>query len=430
MTRQTRKTKKVQPGDGLLYVSSFLALLAVYLMIEGVRLLNAPVLRAVDLLPIILLAVSHIVVRVVLHAGNYQGDRIVPPLALLLSGMGLLIQYRLGNLQLTDWTRTTSFAYPLGWCFFLAVWMVFRNGRHAALSRAALPCLLIGCGVLGLILLFGERYRGAVFLFGQTNPAEIIKLFLCIYLAGIVTDFRKPLQQTVAGIPAPPTRSLITLSVLWALPMALLLMQRDLGMMILLNVLLLIMVFMATGKWGYLVVGMVAAVLASYAGFQSFAHAQVRFLAWQNPFADPTGYGWQILQSLSAMFSGGMWGSGMGSGSPTIVPIAASDFVYAAMADELGFAGCVLLVMIYIILFFRGYRIADQQRQEFPRNLASALITLLAVQTMMNIGGVTKAIPLTGITLPLISHGGSSLVTTLIMLGLLVAVSDAQRART
>jgi cell division protein FtsW (lipid II flippase) len=282
----------------------------------------------------------------------------------------------------------------------------------------------LSSGILIGILVLGQRYRGAVFVAGQVNPAEVVKLLLAIFLAGIMTDFRKPLQQTVAGIPAPPVRSLITLVVLWGIPMALLVAQRDLGMIILLNIVLLVLVFMATGKWGYLVIGSGVAALASYVGFQLFSHARVRFLAWQDPFADATGKGWQILQSLSAMFSGGLWGSGLGSGAPTVVPIAASDFIYAAYAEELGFLGCVLLIIIYLILFYRGYRVADQVRQPFAQTLAAALTTMLAIQTLMNIGGVTKAIPLTGITLPLISHGGSSLVTSMIMLGLLTALSE------
>lgn len=186
---------------------------------------------------------------------------------------------------------------------------------------------------------------------------------------------------------------------------------------------------MATGRWGYLVAGGAIAALAAYAGFQLFAHARLRFIAWQNPFSDPAGQGWQILQSLSAMFSGGMWGSGLGAGAPGAVPIAASDFIYAVVAEELGFVGCVFLAILYLSLFYRGYRAADQQRNLFAQTLAAALTTMLALQVLMNIGGVTKAIPLTGITLPLISHGGSSLVTSFIMLGLLAALSEPASGR-
>ncbi len=312
----------------------------------------------------------------------------------------------------------------LGLLAFLAGWLLFRRGRHAMLASLALPSLLLAGAVLGAILVFGQKFRGAVFLPGQVNPAEVVKVLLAIFLAGVITDFLKPLQQTVAGLPAPPMRSLLTLAVLWAIPMALLMAQRDLGMILLLNLVLLILLFMATGKGGYLVVGLGFAALAMYAGYYFFSHARIRYLVWLDPFADPTGRGWQILQSLSAMFSGGLWGSGLGAGAPAVVPIAASDFVYAALAEELGFVGCAVLMLLYMVLFYRGYRIADHVRAPFGQTLAAGLTTMLAVQTLMNLGGVTKAIPLTGITLPLISHGGSSLVTTLFMLGLLVALSE------
>lgn len=424
MTRRiARKATRTQSTLST-YVISFLLLLSVYFMILTVRIAHAPIIRAIDLVPIIMVALSFVVVRIALLAGGYQGDPVLPPLALLLSGLGLLLQYRMGSVNWSDLSKLAVFAYPLGWLMFVVVWMLFRNGRYGKLIGLALPSLFIACGVLAIILIFGQRFRGAVFLFGQTNPAELVKLFICIYLAGVVTDFRKPLQQTIAGIPAPPAQSIITLAVLWVIPMVLLLSQRDLGMIILLNLAFVVLVFMATGRWGYPALGFLAAVMAAYGAFQFFDHAHVRYLAWQNPFASPTGYGWQILQSLSAMFSGGLWGSGFGHGSPAVVPIAASDFIYAAIAEEFGFVGCVWLIVLYLLLFYRGYRIADQQKQEFARNLATALITMLAIQTLMNIGGVTKAIPLTGITLPLISYGGSSLVTTLIMLGLLAAISD------
>ena len=421
-----KSKKKIRggSGDGSIYVMTWLILVCAYLSIMSVKWANAPTLRAGELLPIAGLTLSVLVFRIMFRQSVYQGDRLIPPIVLLLTGLGLLLQFRLGNIDLTDPSMASTYAYPLGMCAFLVSWLVFRRGRYMGLSGLALPALLLACLLLGAILAMGQRYRGAVFLAGQVNPAELVKLLLAIFLAGIMTDFRKPLQQTVAGIPAPPMRSVLTLAVLWAVPMGLLMVQRDLGMIILLNVVMLVLIFMATGKWGYLFIGSFGAAGASYFGFQFFSHARVRFLAWQDPFSDPTGKGWQILQSLSAMFSGGLMGTGLGSGAPTVVPIAASDFIYAAFAEEMGFIGCVLLVVVYLLLFYRGYRIADQLRQPFAQTLAAALTTLLAMQTLMNMGGVTKAIPLTGITLPLLSHGGSSLITSLITLGLLTALSE------
>ena len=416
--------KKTTPGDRFLYLLVWLGLVSGWFMIMSVKWANAPVIRSADAIPLAALTAMCFAGWLVFRGDGFRGDRMLAPLVLLLTGVGFLVQFRLGNIDLADPRKASTIAYALGIASFFISWAAFRNGRHLKLAGWALPSLLIAAGVLGFILITGQRFRGAVFAAGQINPAEIVKLLLAIFMAGVITDYKKPLQQSVAGIPAPPMSSVLSIAALWLIPNALLVLQRDLGMIILLNTVFLVLLFMVTGKWGYLVMGGGAAGLAGYVGFHAFSHAQVRLLAWQNPFADPTGKGWQILQSLSAMFTGGLWGSGLGAGSPSVVPIADSDFVYAALAEEIGFIGCVLLVLMYLLMFYRGYRIADQNRQPFAQALAAAITTLLALQTLMNLGGVTKAIPLTGITLPLLSYGGSSLVTTLMMLGLLLAISE------
>lgn len=410
--------------EGILYLLVLVVLTAGWLMVMAARWAHVPEIMTGDLISLGVLAGSCLLAWLVFGFSGFKGDRVLVPLVLLLTGLGFLVQSRLGTLVVTDTTRASTLAYALGLISFFLAWMIFRQGRHAILAKWALPSLIIAVAVLGFIVATGQRFRGAVFLAGQVNPAELVKLLLVIFMAGVITVYRKPLQQTVAGIPAPPAQSLITLGVLWLLPMGLLMAQRDLGMIILLNTVFLVLLFMVTGRWGYLFLGGGAAALAGYAGLQLFSHARVRYQVWIDPFADPTGHGWQILQSLSAMFTGGMWGSGWGAGSPAIVPIATSDFVYAAFAEELGFVGCVLLVLVYVMIFYRGFRIADQMKSPFAQALAAGLTAMLALQTLMNIGGVTKAIPLTGITLPLISHGGSSLVTTLAMLGLLLALSE------
>jgi cell division protein FtsW (lipid II flippase) len=419
-----KKSKRTISPESRSYGLVLLILLFGWLAIMATRWANAPVLRWPDFSPLVWLAFCLLATRVLLRAMDFRGDQLLPPLVMLLYGCGLLVQFRLGNLALDDWTRPAAGIYPLGWLAFAGVWLFMRRGRYAVLAGSAIPALMLALGVLGIILIFGQRFRGAMFLAGQVNPAEVVKLLLAIFMAGVLADFKKPLQQTVAGIPAPPLKSILTIGVLWALPMLLLIAQRDLGMFMLLNVVFLLLLFMSTGKWGYLWVGGGLAAAAGYAGFTWFAHAGRRLAVWLDPFADPTGAGWQILQALSAMFTGGLWGAGFGGGVPTVIPVASSDFVYALWAEELGFVGCVLLLSVYALLFYRGFAVADGLKQPFAQTLAAALVMLLAVQTIINIGGVIKALPLTGITLPLISQGGSSLVTTMAMLGLLLALSE------
>lgn len=422
--RSSRSRANRLSGEGHLYAGVLLLLLIGVVMIVTTHLSHDPVLTPVELLPVAFLVGSTVLFWLSFRGSGYQGDRVIPLLTLLLAGVGVLVQFRLGMIRWPEWYRVTTYPFPLGLAGFWVTWLALRKGRYEVLSRLAIPCWLVAVGALVAILVLGQRVRGAVFMPGQMNPSEVIKPLLAIFMAGMLTHYRKPLQQTVAGLPAPPLQTWIGLALLWTIPMALLLIQRDLGMMILLNLTLLLLIFVVTGRWGYCFGGLAVITVASYAGFRFFSHARIRFLMWQDPFQDPTGRGWQILQSLSAMFSGGLLGSGLGTGAPGMVPIASSDFVYAVWAEELGFVGSVWLMILYLMLFYRGFRVADQLRAPFAQTLAAGLVTMLAVQTLLNIGGVTKAIPLTGITLPLISHGGSSLVIIFMMLGLLTALSE------
>ncbi|MBU4459148.1 MAG: FtsW/RodA/SpoVE family cell cycle protein, partial [Verrucomicrobia bacterium] len=188
-------------------------------------------------------------------------------------------------------------------------------------------------------------------------------------------------------------------------------------------------VFAATPR-PYWLVPALAAVPAAVALFRFTAHGRRRVELWMDPFADETGAGWQVLQGLSALYSGGWWGSGLGAGFPHAVPIASSDFIYAAIGEELGFVGCCLLVAVYAALFTAGFSTAARARGRFERILAAVLTALLAAQTIWNIGGVTKALPMTGIPLPFLSRGGSDLAASFVMLGLLIVLSDRAGAKT
>jgi cell division protein FtsW (lipid II flippase) len=154
------------------------------------------------------------------------------------------------------------------------------------------------------------------------------------------------------------------------------------------------------------------------------ARGRMRLDAWLDPFSNATTTGWQVLQALVAYYTGGLWGVGFGAGSPNAVPIVESDFVWAIVAEELGLAGCAAALLLYAVLVFGGMRIASRAKSAYASCVATGLSACLGLQTLLNVGGVVKAIPLTGIPLPLLSHGGSSLVATLVMVGLLLAISD------
>ena len=274
------------------------------------------------------------------------------------------------------------------------------------------------------MLLLGRKFRGGMYLPGNMNPTEIVKPLLVWFLAFYLAKRGTAFAETQVGIPVPPLRALGSLAGFWSVPILASILLHDLGLTALLNAVLIIMLFAVTRKIGYLALGVGAVAAAGWAVQLLSSHARARFDVWLHPFRDPTGKGWQVLQALSAMFSGGLWGAGLGSGLPEAVPIVTSDFVYAAMAEELGFFGCACVLIAYLVLFSRGFKAAGALASPFEQLLCAGLTASLAVQALLNIAGVTKALPMTGITLPFISHGGSSLITSLLIAGMLVGFSD------
>jgi cell division protein FtsW (lipid II flippase) len=390
----------------------------------AVQLRHAPALPWVRLIPFGLYAASLPLVWVWLRVTGYRGDGVIPAAALLLAGLGIVMQFRMGVDAGIRPGATVWLAYPLGLAGFLAVIGFLGKQRVAILDRAGWLCYLLAVGVLLAMVVLGRRYRGGVYLPGNLNPSEAVKPLLTIFLAGFLARRTKAFSETRVGLPFPPVRDMLVLAALWSVPMALILRLNDLGLLVLLNGVLIVMLVAGTRRLGYLAWGAIGTVAAGLAVATVSHHARLRLDVWRNPFADPTGSGWQILQALSAMYSGGLWGSGIGAGAPQTVPIVTSDFIYAAWAEELGLVGCALLLAVYAILFARGWRAAAAASTPFVTGVGAGLTAALAFQTILNLAGVTKALPLTGITLPFISHGGSSLVTCLIMAGLLAAVSD------
>jgi cell division protein FtsW (lipid II flippase) len=185
----------------------------------------------------------------------------------------------------------------------------------------------------------------------------------------------------------------------------------------------------ATRRPALLAWGAAGAAALAVALFALTAHGAARVAVWRDPFGDATGRGWQVLQALAALYSGGLWGSGVGAGFPQAVPVAASDFIYVALGEELGFAGCAAVLGIYFALLRRALVPAFRREGGFGALLAGGLAAALGVQVLWNVAGVVKAVPLTGITLPFLSQGGSSLLTSFVALGLLMALSEGDEDR-
>jgi len=347
---------------------------------------------------------------------------VLAPAGLLLAGLGLAMGFRMsGSFSMP---LASLVAFPAGVASMLAIVMLFGRGRAGALAAFRWPAWAASVAVVLLVVVAGRRFRGTLFLPGNINPTEILKPLLALFAAGFLAR-----SQEGARKGDPDAMRLLACAALWMVPMAGLLVQRDLGMLVLMGVALVVALYAATPR-PYWIVPALAAVPAAIAMFRYTSHGRRRVELWLDPFADETGAGWQILQGLSALYSGGWWGSGVGAGFPHAVPIAASDFIYAAIGEELGFVGCVLLVATYGALFAAGFSAAARARQPFQRILAATLTAFLAAQTLWNLGGVTKALPMTGIPLPFLSRGGSDLAASFVMLGLLIVLSDRAGGKT
>jgi cell division protein FtsW (lipid II flippase) len=308
------------------------------------------------------------------------------------------------------------------------------------LHRYRYTWAFLGAGLVALTLLVG---RGATLAGGATDqdgprlwlawggfqfqPAEVLKLLLVVFLAGYLTDKREVLGSAVTKLGPlrlPPLPYLAPLVVMLGGSLALLAAQRDLGAALLLYVTGLGMLYLASGRLGYVVLGLGAFLVGAWAMHTVLGVVQLRTAVWLDPWSDADGGGYQNIQALMAIAAGGVMGTGLGFGQPDVIPFAHTDFVYAALVEEMGLAGSLAVLALYGVLFWRGYRTGLRAGSVFGVLLAGGLVFALSVQTFVIGAGILRLIPLTGITLPFLSHGGTSLITSAAAVGLVLRISD------
>jgi cell division protein FtsW (lipid II flippase) len=348
--------------------------------------------------------------------------------ASLLAAVGLTFTLRLAP----DQAQTQANWVTLGVALMVAAawagrrYTVLRRYRYTAAAAAVALLLVTG--------FFGETINGArlwISIAGQeVQTTEAIKLLVVVFLAGYLADEASVLAfprlrfggRTYSALPY-----LLPLVVGLGVAIAALALLRDLGSIALLVLLAVSALYVATGRLRFVAGGVVLLASTAALGYVAFDHAEARIDAWLDPYADPRGTGYQTLQATYAIQAGGITGEGLGLGSPESIPAAPTDYVFSAVAEELGLAGALGLAMVYVVLLYAGLRVAVEARDTFGRLLAASIALLISLQAAVIIAGNLRVIPTTGITLPFVSYGGSSLAVNFVLVGLLIAVSERSR---
>jgi cell division protein FtsW (lipid II flippase) len=317
---------------------------------------------------------------------------------------------------------------------FIAVLVLVRD--HRRLQRYTYTFGLIGIVLLVLPLapVIGTTVNGAtlwVRMFGLSfQPGELAKILLTIFFAGYLVVKRDSLalvRSKFLGLGFPRPKDLGPLLIAWLISLAVLVFENDLGTSMLFFGLFVSMLYIATQRRSWLVLGGGLFVIGAVLSYMFFGHVRLRVQIWLDPWAYAQDSGYQIVQSLFGFANGGLLGAGLGQGFPNLVPFANTDFIVAALGEEIGLTGLIAMLLLYGILIERGLRTAISVRDSFGKLLAAGLSITLALQLFVIIGGVTKLIPLTGLTTPFLSYGGSSLIANFIIIGLLLRISDRAR---
>ncbi len=386
-----------------------------------------------------LLAIGlHVVLRFVAP----EADPFILPVIILLNGLGIAEIYRIDLAKkFTGWESAgirqvawTAMAMVIA----IAVLVLIRN--HRVLQRYRYVAMFVGIALLLLPMLpgIGRTVNGARLWIGigsfTFQPGELAKIALAIFFSGYLVTARDSLAMVgrkVLGIRLPRARDLGPILVIWAASMAVLIFQHDLGTALLYFGLFLVMIYVATGRISWVILGLTLFLGGAVIAAQVLSYVHGRFSAWLDPF-NPKIYGsiggsYQLVQGLFGLAHGGLIGTGLGQGRPTIVPLAESDYIIASLGEELGLVGLFAILALYLLFVSRGFRIGFAGQDDFGRLLGVGLSFVIALQVFIVIGGVTRVIPLTGLTTPFLAAGGSSLLANWIIAALLLRLSDSVR---
>ena len=375
------------------------------------------------------LAVGYIAAHIVARKLVPQADPLILPVIALLNGIGLAAVYRLDPKNLGPAQVTWTF---VGLAFFVLTLLVVRDYKVLARYKYLLGFLGVGLLLLPMTPL-GATINGArlwIRIGGMSfQPGELAKICLVIFFAAYLAERKELLaiaSKRVAGIHFPDLKHFGPLLLMWGMSLAVMFYEKDLGSSLLFFSIFLLMIYIATARFVYVGVGLLLFMGGAYLGYQAFTHVQTRVAVWLDVFDSRyiNDEGYQLAQSLFALATGGLFGTGLNRGQPDLIPEAETDFIFSVIGEELGLMGTVGILLCFMVLVARGLRIAMQQTDDFGQLLAAGLVTTFGIQTIIILAGVTRLLPLTGITLPFMSYGGSSLLSNFILMALLIRISQ------
>jgi cell division protein FtsW (lipid II flippase) len=385
-----------------------------------------------------LCVLAHVVIRsTLLHADPYMF-----PLIAALASFGIVMVYRIDSAE----AQRQAEWFVIGLILFAATIIVFRDYRKLERYRYTIVALSLLVLALPRVPGLGQYTAGAYLAvkvpgLGGFQPEEFAKLGLVIFLASYLRDTRQVLVtggRRVLGLTIPPIKHFGPIVVIWGVAMGTMILLSDMGSSLMLYGGLLAMLYVATGRVSFVVVGLVAFALGAWYLGSHIPHVHARVEDWLHPF-DPRLYSaglgsFQIANGVFAQAAGGMFGQGFGQSVLIfpgthyhLIPAPETDMIYAVITDELGLFGAVALLVVYLMFIARGFKAAVMARDSFSTLLATGLTAIIAIQVFVIVGGVTRVIPLTGVTLPFVSYGGSSIVANFVLLALLLLVSNAAR---
>lgn len=371
-------------------------------------------------------AAAHIGVRIFAPGA----DPAILPVVFTLSGIGI-----------TFVTRLQPDA-SLGQVIFLFLGVALMVGTLAVVKNLeVIKRYKYVLGIAGIVLLVLPMFIGTE-IYGsklwikiggfQFQPGEFAKVLIVLFLAGYLAENRELLSisnRTVLGIKFPRLRLLYPLFIVWGVCLLVVAFERDLGSALLFYTIFLIMLYVATGRVSYVIIGLALLAVGAFGMYQIMSHVQVRVAIWLDPFSDAQNLGYQIVQSLFSLADGGLAGVGIGKGMADIIPVVASDMIFAAIGEEMGLLGGSAVLLLFMLFAVRGLTTAARAKSDLAAFSAAGLTAAISFQAFTIVGGVTKLIPLTGVTLPFMSQGGSSLLASFVIVGLLLRAGDEATGR-